>query len=418
MTDLRDAHGGRVLVVEPMSSGAALLRAAHDLGLETVVASYDDTDRRLPDRVRGDIDTLVTVDTNDEGALLRAATRLHAEGGLAGVLPGFEFYVPVVARIAAGLGLAGLAEESVDQVRDKTSMRRRIDAAGLRAPRHAPAASPAELQAAAGHVGFPCVLKPADSAGSIHVSRADNLAELRAAYRILADDQRLDLGRRLDGRVLVEEYLDGPEVSVEGYVSAAGQITIVAVTSKLLGPEPYFVELGHIVQADLTGTQRRAVESYVTDVVAALGVTVGPFHCELRLLADGPVLIELGARMGGDHIPELVEIATGVSLPHLAVAAHVGLDPRDVPLGAPRAKHAAIRFFTAPGRTRYRTARGLDALRARPDVLDAELYLRPGDEIPPDHDFRCRIGHALYTADSYADALELGNLIDLGVSFD
>ncbi|MFF4038638.1 ATP-grasp domain-containing protein [Streptomyces sp. NPDC001816] len=423
-TDLRDARPGRVLVVEPVSSGTALLSAARDLGLQTVVASFDADDRRLPDRVRQDIDTLVTVDTNDETALTQAAIRLHEDGGLLGVLPGFEFYVPVVARLAARLGLAGVAEDSVEQVRDKTAMRQRIDAAGLRVPRWAPASSAAELDAAADHVGFPCVLKPTDSAGSVHVSRADTRAGLHRAYRLLAADSRPDLGRRLDGRVLVEEYLDGPEVSVEGCVSATGEVVIVAVTRKLLGPEPYFVELGHIVQAGLSTTERDAVEAYVTEVVAALGVRVGPFHCELRLPGGEPVLIELGARMGGDHIPDLVRLATGISLPHLAVAAHTGLplDPARLPTGvpatAPRAKHAGIRFFTAPGRSSYRTVSGLADLRARPEVLDVELYLAPGEPIPPAHDFRCRIGHAVYTADSYADAVEFGHLIDRGVSFE
>ncbi|MFE3851050.1 ATP-grasp domain-containing protein [Streptomyces griseorubiginosus] len=422
-TDLRDARPGRLLVVEPVSSGTALLSAARDLGLETVVASFDADDRRLPDRVRQDIDTLVTVDTNDETALTRAAIRLHEDGGLLGVLPGFEFYVPAVARLAARLGLAGVAEDSVEQVRDKSAMRRRVEASGLRVPRWAAASSAAELDAAADHVGFPCVLKPTDSAGSVHVSRADTRAELHRAYRLLAADSRPDLGRRLDGRVLVEEYIDGPEVSVEGCVSADGEVAIVAVTRKLLGPEPYFVELGHIVQAGLSTTERDAVEAYVTRAVAALGVRVGPFHCELRLPGGEPVLIELGARMGGDHIPDLVRLATGVSLPHLAVAAHTGLplDPTRLTNGvptAPHAKHAAIRFFTAPGLSRYRTVSGLADLKARPEVLEVELYLAPGEPIAPAHDFRCRIGHVVHTTDSYADAVEFGHLIDRGVSFE
>jgi len=421
--DLRDARDGRVLVVEPISSGTALLSAARDLGLETVVASFDAEDRRLPDRVRQDIDTLVTVDTNDETALTQAAIRLHEDGGLLGVLPGFEFYVPAVARLAARLELAGVAEDSVEQVRDKSAMRRRIESAGLRVPRWAAASSAAELDAAADHVGFPCVLKPTDSAGSVHVSRADTRAGLHRGYRLLAADSRPDLGRRLDGRVLVEEYVDGPEVSVEGCVSADGEVAIVAVTAKLLGPEPYFVELGHIVQAGLSTTELDAVEAYVTRAVAALGVRVGPFHCELRLPGGEPVLIELGARMGGDHIPDLVRLATGVSLPHLAVAAHTGLplDPARLPTGvpaAPHAKHAAIRFFTAPGLSRYRAVSGLADLRTRPEVLDVELYLAPGEPIEPAHDFRCRIGHAVYTTDSYADAVEFGHLIDRGVSFE
>lgn len=416
-TGLRAARAGQVLVVEPMSSGTALLGAAHDLGLETVVLSYDRDDRRLPDRVRKDIDTLVVLDTNDEAALLGTALRLHRQRGFAGVLPGFEFYVPVAARIAARLGLPGLAVDSVAKVRDKALMRRQIEAAGLRTPRYAAVATAAELTDAAAAVGFPCVLKPTDSAGSIHVSRVDDLAELEHAYHQLTHDHRLDLGRGLDGRVLLEEYLDGPEVSVEGYVSG-GRVTVVAVTRKLLGPEPYFVELGHVVQAELEPAVRRAVEAYATAAVAALQVTVGPFHCELRLPGGEPVLIELGARLGGDRIPDLVAVATGIPLAHLAVAAHTGLDPQEVPLGSPRAKYAGIHFFTAPGPAGYRAVHGLDRLRARPEVLEAELQLPPGHAVPAAHDFRGRIGHVLYATDSYADALELRRTIDLGVTFD
>ncbi|MFC9325561.1 ATP-grasp domain-containing protein [Kitasatospora sp. NPDC057015] len=414
---LRGARTGRVLVVEPMSSGAALLAAAHDLGLETVVLSHDRDDRRLPDELRKDIDTLVVLDTNDEAALVEAAVEVAREQPLSGVLPGFEFYVPAAARVAARLGLPGLPVESVAAVRDKALMRRRVEAAGLRVPRYASLGSAAELDGAAAVVGYPCVLKPTDSAGSIHVSRADTPTELHAAYRRLSEDRRLDLGRRLDGRALLEEYLDGPEFSVEGYV-AAGRVTVVAVTRKFLGPEPYFVELGHVTQADLAPAERRAVEEYVAAVVAALQVTVGPFHCELRLSGGEPVLIELGARLGGDRIPDLVEIATGVPLAHLAVAAHTGTDLRDVPSGAPRAKYAGIHFFTAPSRTPYGTVHGLDRLRARPEVLEVEVETAPGRPVPPAQDFRGRVGHVLYSTDSYAEALELRRTIDLGVTFE
>ena len=79
-------------------------------------------------------------------------------------------------------------------------------------------------------------------------------------------------------RPLVEEYVPGPEISAEGYVSN-GVVTVVAITAKLLGPEPYFVETGHIVPADLDPRTREAVDSYVTEVCRGLGLTLGAFHC-------------------------------------------------------------------------------------------------------------------------------------------
>jgi biotin carboxylase len=406
MTDPALSHGKRILVVEPMSSGYGLLAAARRLGIEVVVASFDAGDRRLSAGLRELIDVLIVLDTNDEAALTEAVLALHARSPLSGIMPGFEFYVDTVARLADRLGLPGLAVASIEALRDKGVMRERARAAGLRVPRYAEAADADGLAAAGLRVGFPAVLKPSRSAGSVHVSRVDGPEELRRAYAWLLADTRTDLGRRLDGRVLLEEYVPGPEVSVEGYV-ADGEVVIASVTGKLLGPEPNFVEVGHIVQLDLGPDERGAVEGYVRSACAALGVTLGPFHCELRLPGGEPVLIELGARLAGDHICDLVESVTGISLPQVMLAGYAGLDLAEVaPVAAPRAKCAAICFFTAGPLERFHAATGLEALRQAPEVQEVALYLEPGEAIEPSEDFRCRIGHVIYHADSYASALE------------
>ena len=261
--------------------------------------------------------------------------------------------------------------------------------------------------------------KPIDSAGSVHVSRADTLELLRVAYRWMCTDERLDLGRRAGHRMLVTEYLDGPEYSIEGYVFG-GQVVICSITRKMLGPEPHFVEIGHIVQANLPPDVRGTVESYVREVVRVLNITLGPFHCELRLVADEPVLIEIGARLPGDHIVDLVDLATGTSLARAMLAAYAGLGLNDVAAQrAPRAKYAGIRFFTAaPGQRSYREAQGLVELRRQPGVTHVSVDIQSGEPIPPAEDFRCRLGYAIYTADFYAEALERWHRIGEVVRFE
>lgn len=397
--------GRRILVVEPMSSGHAILAAARELGLGTVVVSRDQGDRRLPARIRDLIDTLVVLDTNDEDALTDAVVAVHHDGPLCAIMPGFEFYVDSVARLAHRLGLPGLRVEAVDGLRDKALMRAKAAAAGVRVPRNATAASARQLDAAAARVGFPLVVKPTRSAGSVHVSRVDDLTTLRSAYRWMLTDERTDLGRGLDGRVLLEEYVDGPEVSVEGYV-AGDDVVIVSVTGKILGPEPTFVEIGHLVEADLSPETRARVVAFVEDVCRALDVTIGPFHCEVRLCGGEPVLIEIGARLAGDHIVDLIEIVTGVSLPRVMLATYAGMElDRVAPPTAPRAKSAGIHFVTAPNLSTFHAAEGVATVRGAPDVLDVEMYLDPGARVPPFEDFRARLGHVIYTADSPAEAL-------------
>ncbi|MFD6874992.1 MULTISPECIES: ATP-grasp domain-containing protein [unclassified Streptomyces] len=407
----------RVLVVEPASSGGAtLIGVAAEMGLRVVVATADSGDRRLSDAVRAAADSVLTVETNDQAALEAAALELHRAEPFEAVLPGSDIYVTATARVAAALDLPGLPVATVDRVRDKSVMRAAVADAGLRTPRFAQATTDAELRAAAERVGFPCVLKPVACSGSIHVSRADDLGRLTAAFQRLVTDPEPDMGKLHEHRVLVEEYVQGPEFSADGYVLEGGEVTVVALSRTLLGPEPDFVELGHLTPALVDDTTLKSVEAYVGDVVRAVGITSGPFHCELRLAAEGPVLIEIGARLPGDRIVELLRLVTGVSLPRVAVAAALGLDPEAVGAFArPQAESAGIRFFSAAGRSSYRELAGWSDLEALPEVTETSVYFAPDETIPGVQDCRSRLGHALFTADSPQGALDrwqaLGDLV-------
>ncbi|MEU1102731.1 ATP-grasp domain-containing protein [Streptomyces tibetensis] len=407
----------RVLVVEPASSGGAtLIGVAAEMGLRVVVATADSGDRRLSDAVRAAADSVLTVETNDQAALEAAVLELHRAEPFEAVLPGSDIYVTATARVAAALDLPGLPVATVDRVRDKSVMRAAVAEAGLRTPRFAQATTDAELRAAAERVGFPCVLKPVACSGSIHVSRADDFGQLTAAFQRLVTDPEPDMGKLHEHRVLVEEYVQGPEFSADGYVLESGEITVVALSRTLLGPEPDFVELGHLTPALVDDATLKSVEAYVGDVVRVVGITSGPFHCELRLAADGPVLIEIGARLPGDRIVELLRLVTGVSLPRVAVATALGIGLEAAGAFArPQAESAGIRFFSAAGRSSYRELTGWPELEALPEVTETAVYFAPGETIPGVEDCRSRLGHALFTADSPQGALDrwraLGDLV-------
>ncbi|MFD9932035.1 ATP-grasp domain-containing protein [Streptomyces massasporeus] len=404
-------------MVEPASSGGAtLIGVAAEMGLRVVVASADSGDRRLSDAVRAAADSVLTVETNDQAALEAAVLELHRAEPFEAVLPGSDIYVTATARVAAALDLPGLPVATVDRVRDKSVMRAAVAEAGLRTPRFAQATTDAELRVAAEQVGFPCVLKPVACSGSIHVSRADDLDQLTAAFQRLVTDPEPDMGKLHEHRALVEEYVQGPEFSADGYVLESGEVTVLALSRTLLGPEPDFVELGHLTPALVDDATLKDVEAYVGDVVRAVGITSGPFHCELRVTADGPVLIEIGARLPGDRIVELLRLVTGVSLPRVAVATAlgVGLEAAGA-FASPQAESAGIRFFSAAGRSSYRELTGWPELEALPEVTETAVYFAPGETIPGVEDCRSRLGHALFTADSPQAALDrwqaLGDLV-------
>ncbi len=407
----------RIVIVEPVSSGIMLVEEAKSMGLEVIVASLDQNERCLPEVVREQVDNLIVVDTDDENALGEALVNLAQHSKIDAVIPGFEYYVPIVSRINAKLGLPGLPPESVDAVRNKLLMRQSLHAHGVRVPAFVIAEEFDELKKAALlYIGFPAVLKPVDACGSIHVRRVNSMAELQNAYTALTAETRTDLDRGLSKQVLLEAYIEGSEFSVEGFV-AEGKPHIISITEKILGSEPYFVELGHIVGTDLPLSAIASIQNYVTEVVAALGVTLGPFHCEIRLKCNEPTLIELAARLPGDCICELVALAHNISLPRIMIEAYLGYTPSILQTVSKAKCFAGIRFFSASGLTHYTNVTGIKEIALEPGFVKSGFTIHPGESIPPLIDFRGRIGFAIFTAPTYQEIRNKFMKVDNSITF-
>ena len=141
---------------------------------------------------------------------------------------------------------------------------------------------------------------------------------------------------------LVEELVDGPEVTVIGF-SADGEFMPLAVTDRITAEPPAFgVALAHVWPPRQAAGRGRGARA-----VAALGIEEGPSYTQLRIGPDGPEVIEVAARLGGGHDAELVEAATGVDLNGLALAAALG-EPTQVPAGTKRGRRRVTRFLVAP----------------------------------------------------------------------
>jgi len=199
--------------------------------------------------------------------------------------------------------------------------------------------------------------------------------------------------------VLVEEFLTGPEISVEAF-SHRGRHTVVAMTDKyLLGDG--FVEIGHSVPAQLSEATRREAAELTVELLTAVGLTEGPSHTEIKLTERGPRIVESHNRTGGDFIPDLVKLTYGVDLLRLAVAVPLGYANWDH--AAPAAcGAAAVRFILAPP--------GTVVSVTRPDSTDpmarVELTAEPGTSVPPltwSGDRVC--GHVIATGRFAADAV-------------
>lgn len=259
-----------------------------------------------------------------------------------------------------------------------------------------------QATAAASRTGFPVVLKPASHAASIGVIRVDKPEELPAAWEFAAAGAG-EQGPEGHG-VLVEEYLDGPEISVE-CVTFRGMTTAVAVTRKEVGFAPYFEETGHTVTAGDPLLPR--VAPIAAQAVRALGITDGVQHVEMRLTASGPRIIEVNSRIGGDLIGTLVRLATGLELPRIAADIACGNVPS---LTETAHQTAAIKILYPPA-TGTLTARALPLQPGpRHPWLHQVTWLREaGDRValPPHGNLdTARVGFAIITADSPGAAHE------------
>jgi biotin carboxylase len=310
----------------------------------------------------------------------------------------------------------------VERCRDKRRQRAVLAGSGVAGPAYAAATTPEEAVQAATAVGFPAVVKPADGTGSRGVRLCCDPAEVRHHAGSLLAVRHDERGQPTMPAVLVEEYVPGPEVSVETFGTE-----VVGITAKHLGRLPSFVECGHDFPADLAPGPPGAATHLggppdqgpsadtVADVVGgiavaaleALGLGFGPAHTEIRLGRRGPVVIEVNPRLAGGRIPTLVRLATGIDLVGATVDAAILGGSRRLGPGdsapAPRG-HASIRFLVAPRAGRIRATAGVADAAAVPGVVDVAIAARAGQRVGGTGSFLDRIGHVITAAPTAGSA--------------
>lgn len=329
-----------------------------------------------------------------EPAALRRAVAIGREHGVDGVFTCDEVFVELAAGVARELGLPGLTGEAASLCRDKHAMRQRLAQAGIPSPRSIVAGSLAQARDVAEMIGYPVVLKPRNLGGSIGVVRADDAADVDRFFA-LACGAGLSGVDALPG-VLIEEYLAGPEFSVES-VSAGGVTTICGITEKVVAFPPFFEEIGHYARPPRPADPQDAQLADVTlRVHEAFGITVGITHCEILQTAKGPYIVEIAARAGGDRIPVITRLASGIDLIAAGAAAAVGHPPDLQPV---RARVSGVRMVYPAGRG---VVSRLDARRVPPGLLDdMGWYVTVGQSVAlPPAAYLSRLAYLIATGDS------------------
>lgn len=358
------------------------VRKAKALGLDVILLQHKS---KLEPEQSALADVTFVVDYRDWSVVRPLVETAHRTWGIGAALSLTEPGLDVAARINDLLGLGGTRYATSHRLRDKWQMRRHLAASGADTIAARLVCGRESLPAFGDAHGYPFIVKPTDMTAGWGVLPVADPAEVP---RIWDEIQRL----RRDGVTygttlftiqdfLMEEYVSGPEFSVEGF-SFGGRHAIVAVTEKLVDAGR-FVELGHTLPARIDPDLERAIVDAVRRFLDVMGVKDGPSHTEVRVGTQGPVVIESHNRIGGDHIGDLLRAAYGIDLVEYAVGWPFRL-VQELP-DRPRPLAGACVRFLHGSSGRVVEVGSLDDVRARPEVLAAELSVKVGDVLRPLH---------------------------------
>jgi biotin carboxylase len=356
------------------------------------------------------VDVPVESNLNDEDQAVAKAVGLGERFDIRAVYTLNEYRVPLAARMAATLGLShGLPYEAALNCRSKKRTRKLLAQYGVGSANFVLVRTPAEALAAIANFSLPIVVKPCNDAGSNLVARCDTPEEVRQAVEAIQRNSSNWVGQALDSEILLEEYLEGPEFSVEA-CTASGQTKVLAITAKQTTPPPLAVEVGHTVPAPLPEVDGEAIRQLVVNALTALGVTDTVTHTEAKLTPKGPKVIEVNARPGGDKIPLLVKAVTGYDLRqlslHLALGGTLDNAPRDNAI----TPSATVRFLAAEQDGTILMAEH-KTVASMPGLHLLDLAVRNGDTIKRTTSNYNRLGYFIAHGNCEQDADQVAETI-------
>ncbi|MFV9454834.1 ATP-grasp domain-containing protein [Rhodococcus sp. NM-2] len=313
---------------------------------------------------------LCVFDYRNQAEALSMAQELHEVEPVDAVVSFTEHGLMPAAVIKEALGIKGNAREAVRLTRDKIAMREHLAGRDLGAVLTRSCDSASEVRSFLQSVGGPIIVKPAEGAGSSGVLRVSSLDQVESAFACSRGEY--------PGPTLVEEFIDGPEYSVESFTTD-GRHDIIAVTAKTTTGPPRYIETGHLMPAVLAASALAELRGLVTDFLSSIGHSFGPAHTEVRIGSAGPRIIEGNSRPGGDFIWELVHRAMGRDLVRESICHLAGLPPQS---RAPGRGAGCVAFFGYENVVIERV-QGIEAARQAEGVIRLQCSLEPGQHLGP-----------------------------------
>lgn len=381
---------GRLLILGASILQLPAIRQAAEMGLEVIVADMN------PDAIGFKEPGIhkEIVSTTDTNSIIKLAEKYHIDGimTLASDVP-----MPTIAAVCEKLGLCGISPETALNATNKAVMREQLKKCGVPIPDFYTVRTLEEFRQAASNFEDKFVVKASDNSGNRGIKIVHDITDsavLEEAFNYAKKYTR-------DGRILLEEYMDGPEFSIEG-ISLNNIYYPIQLTDKITSGEPYFVELGHTQPSAQPDDVRKRIFEVAEAGVRALGIVNGPSHTEIKLTHNGPKIVEIGARLGGDCITtHLVPLSTGINMVKANIMTALGIEPD---LTSSFRNGAAIRFITAkPGV--LKEINGCDNALKISGIKEIGFLKNIGDIIPEMRTGLDRVGYIIAQCDTREEAV-------------
>lgn len=353
-------------------------------------------------------DKAICADIVNEETMLKIARDEHVDGV---IHPCSEVSMAVMGRINDELGLSGISRKQAICATNKHLMRKAFEKGNAPSPKSILAQDAEDAwRRLQSEFDTDAILKPSRNSGSRGIAKV-----ARNMYKgdfIRAYDEALSESR--DHSVLIEQFIEGPEFSIEMIVWR-GEIHVLTVTDKKTTGAPHFVELGHNQPSCFSDAEVETLKAAAIAGVRALGVNNCACHAEAKLMNGKAYLMEVGARLGGDFIStELTHLSTGVDMVAAAIDVALGVEPDLSAKEEP--KGVCIRYF-CPKPGKLVSISNTEVLN-NPHVYLWEIYPKEGDVIPAVTSSLCRSGHVIVTEKTPQKAIELAERLIESVKFE
>ncbi len=343
-----------------------VIEIAKDMGLKAIVSDYNINASGMKIA-----DVPLVMSTKDIEGTVRIAKKYCEKGRIDGVITVGTDASMTVAAVANALDLPGIKFESAENATNKIKMRKAFKKSNVPSPDFSECWSIGDASAFAKNHEFPLVIKPSDNMGARGVIKINSIHQIQECFEHAKKSSP-------SGELIIEEFMDGMELSIDALIFN-NKIVITGIADRMIGLEPYFIELGHIMPSNLPEAKQRAAVNVMKKGIKALGITIGAAKGDMKLTSKGPMIGEIAARLSGGFMSGYTyPFSTGVNLISAAIKIALGQVPTLSEL-KPKMKMVAVEKAIIPQTGSIISIFGIEKVKKIKGIKELFLRVKKGD---------------------------------------